>query len=131
MPWISFILTLFLWIGPKDYSMVNVNQIDPVITAIELGSSSDLSKHFLPSISLNINGQQGDFSKNQAELVLREFFKKNPPSGFSLIFKNENPSSHSTYVGEYSSNNAVFKVFIKVSQIESNIRIYSLDFVKG
>jgi hypothetical protein len=106
-------------------------QIDPIVSAIQGGSSSELAKYFYPTISLNINGQQGEYSKNQAEIVLKDFFKKNPPLEFSLVLKNENQSSVSTYIGEYASGQSNYKVFIKISQAESSFRIYGLDFVKS
>lgn len=128
---LSLILSVFLWI----YSPVNEKNpnesIDPIVSAIGSGSSSELARFFDSSISMNVNGQQGEYSKNQAEIVLRDFFKKNPSQGFSLIFQNENPGSLSTYIGEYSSSPGMFKVFIKVSQNSSGFRIYSLDFVKS
>jgi hypothetical protein len=106
-------------------------QIDPIVTAIQVGSSSDLSRFFNATISMNINGQQGDYSKSQGEIVIKDFFKKNPPIEFSIVFKNENPSSVSTYIGKYTSGQHSFKVFIKISQSENSFRIYGLDFVKG
>ena len=109
----------------------SASQIDPIISAIQGGSSSELARYFNPTISLNINGQQGEYSKNQAEIVLKDFFKKNPPIDFSLVFKNENQSSVSTYIGEYASGQGSYKVFIKVSQVENSFRIYGLDFVKS
>ena len=126
----NLILFLLLWISPLVESG-SASQIDPIISAIQDGSSSELARFFNPTISLNINGQQGDYSKNQAEIVLKDFFKKNPPIDFSLVFKNENQSSVSTYIGEYASGQGSYKVFIKVSQVESSFRIYGLDFVKS
>ena len=127
---INLIVFLLLWISPLVESG-SASQIDPIISAIQGGSSSELARHFNPTISLNINGQQGEYSKNQAEIVLKDFFKKNPPIDFSLVFKNENQSSVSTYIGEYASGQGSYKVFIKVSQVESSFRIYGLDFVKS
>jgi hypothetical protein len=126
----NLILFLLLWISPLVESG-SASQIDPIISAIQDGSSSELARFFNPTISLNINGQQGEYSKNQAEIVLKDFFKKNPPIDFSLVFKNENQSSVSTYIGEYASGQGSYKVFIKVSQVESSFRIYGLDFVKS
>jgi hypothetical protein len=126
----NLVLILFLWLLPLT-EPASPAQIDPVVSAIQGGSSSDLARYFFPTISLNINGQQGEYSKNQAEIVLKDFFKKNPPHDFSLVFKNENQSSVSTYIGEYSSGQGNFKVFIKVSQAENSFRIYGLDFVKS
>jgi len=124
---LNLFLTLFLWLSNPDQG----GTIEPIVSAIESGSSSDLARFFDSSISMNVNGQQGEYSKNQAEIVLKDFFKKNPSRGFSLVFQNENPGSLSTYVGEYSSNPEKFQVFIKVSQNGNGVRIYSLDFVKS
>lgn len=128
---LSLILSVFLWIySPVDEKNPS-ESIDPIVSAIGSGSSSELARFFDSSISMNVNGQQGEYSKNQAEIVLRDFFKKNPSQGFSLVFQNENPGSLSTYIGEYASSPGMFKVFIKVSQNGSGFRIYSLDFVKS
>jgi hypothetical protein len=131
MQLLSLILSAFLWLYSPDPVMDTDKSIDPIVSAISSGSSSELARFFDSSISMNVNGQQGEYSKNQAEIVLRDFFKKNPSLGFALIFQNENPGSLSTYVGEYSSNPGLFKVFIKVSENGSGFRIYSLDFVKS
>lgn len=127
MFWLNLILTFFLWLSSPSLE----ENIEPIIAALESGSSSELARFFDSSISMNVNGQQGEYSKNQAEIVLKDFFKKNPSRGFSLVFQNENPGSISTYIGEYSSDPGKFQVFIKVSQNSKSIRIYSLDFVKS
>jgi len=105
--------------------------IESVISAIDSNSSSDLAKYFESSISLNVNGQQGSYSKNQAEIVIRDFFKKNPSQGFSIVYSSETNPSLSSFIGDYLSGEGTFKVFIKVSQQDSNLKIYSLEFVKG
>jgi len=127
---LHFILIVFFWIVPPTEDL-DGSQIDPIVAAIQSGSGSELAKFFAPSISLNINGKQGDYSKTQAEIVLKDFFKKNPPLEFSLVFKNENQNGISTYIGEYTSSQGSFKVFIKITQTEDLFRIYSLDFVKS
>ena len=128
---LSLIVSIFLFVQSPVSEIDTLNSIDTVVSAIENGSSSDLAKYFDSSISLNINGLQGDYSKNQAELVLRDFFKKNPPQGFSLVFRSENNPSLSSYIGDYQTAQGVFKAFIKISQQTSDFKIYSLEFVKG
>lgn len=105
--------------------------IESIVSALNQGSSSNLSQYFDSSITLNINGQQGSYSKNQAEVVLRGFFKKNPPQSFSVVYKNENNASFSSYVGEYQSIASSYKVFIKVSFHEDQFKLYSLEFVQS
>lgn len=128
---LSLIVSLFLFIQAPVSEIESLDSIDTVISAIDNGSSSDLSKYFDSSISLNVNGLQGDYSKNQAELVLKDFFKKNPSMGFTLVFRSESNPSISSYIGDYQTGQGMFKVFIKVSQQASDFKIYSLEFVKG
>lgn len=128
---LSLIVSLFLFIQSPVTEIDALDSIDTVISAIDNGSSSDLAKYFDSSISLNVNGLQGDYSKNQAELVLKDFFKKNPSLGFSLVFRSESNPSISSYIGDYQTSQGPFKVFIKVSQQTSDFKIYSLEFVKG
>lgn len=128
---LSLIVSIFLFIQSPIKEIENVNSIETVISAIDNGSSSELAKYFDSSISLNVNGLQGDYSKNQAEVVLKDFFKKNPSMGFSLVFRSENNPILSSYIGDYQTGQGMFKVFIKVSQQVSDFKIYSLEFVKG
>lgn len=128
---LSLIVSIFIVVQSPKAEIRPLNSIETVISAIDNGSSSELANYFDSSISLNINGLQGDYSKNQAELVLKDFFRKNPPMGFSLVFRSENNPSLSSYIGDYQSAQGLFKVFIKVSQQAADFKIYSLEFVKG
>jgi hypothetical protein len=62
------------------------SSIDGIVSVFQLGSSKELAKYFDSGIDININGNQGDYSKNQAELVMRDFFKKFPPVDFFRPF---------------------------------------------
>lgn len=128
---LNLLFSLLLLFQDPDFDRADEMSIDSVISAIDSNSSSDLAKFFETSIMLNINGQQGSYSKNQAEIVIRDFFKKNPSSGFSIVYSSETNPSLSSFIGEYLSGGGTFKVFIKVSQQDANLKIYSLEFVKG
>ena len=127
---ILLIINLLLWLTPLSNKEGN-SVIIPIISAIQDGSSNELARHLNSSITLNIDGRQGDYSKTQAEIVLKEFFKKNPPLEFSLVFKKENLNSISSYIGNYTCVQGSFKVFIKISQEGSNFHIFSLVFLKS
>lgn len=104
--------------------------IDPVKIAINAGSSGDLAAYFNSTLSLNINGKQGEYSKSQAELVMKDFFRKNAPISFSIVFKSESNSSLSSYIGDYQTSQGLFKVMIKVAHQNNSPRIYGLEFIK-
>ncbi|UZD21601.1 DUF4783 domain-containing protein [Algoriphagus halophytocola] len=128
---LGIILSIFLLSHSPSVDWVAPQSIDSIITAIESSSSSDLASYFDSSISLNVNGQQGDYSKSQAEVVLRDFFRKNPSRGFQILFRSDSNPAMSSYIGEYQSDAGPYKVIIKVSTQHSESRVYSLEFVKG
>lgn len=130
MLFIHLVLSVFL-IWNSIEPVEEKRSIESIVSALNQGSSSDLSQYFDSSITLNINGQQGSYSKNQAEVVLRGFFKKNPPQSFSVVYRSENNASLSSYVGEYQSIESSYKVFIKISFHEEQLKLYSLEFVQS
>jgi hypothetical protein len=128
---LSVVLSLILSSEPHFKTATVSESIDQVISAIDNGSSGDLAKYFDSSLALNINGQQGEYSKNQAELVIKDFFKKNPSMGFKVVYRSETNPSLGSFIGDYQSQDGSFKVFIKVAQPTGNLKIYGLEFVKG
>ncbi len=59
--------------------------IDNAKTAIKSGSSKELSSYCNKVVELNFDGDKSTYSKTQAEFVLRDFFKKYPPTDFEYI----------------------------------------------
>lgn len=128
---VSLLISTVLFIQNPSTGTGSEPSIEALVIALNEGDSHELAKFFDSSISLSINGQQADYSKNQAELVLKDFFRKNPPMGFQVIFQSDNNPNLSTYIGEYHSNQSVMKVFIKAINQASKLRVYSLEFVKA
>lgn len=128
---VSLLFSTLLFVQNPTPVADSVQSIEAVVAALDHGDSNELAKYFDSSISLTINGQQAEYSKNQAELVIKDFFRKNPSRGFSLLFQSDNNPSLSSYIGEYQSNQTIMKVFIKATQQASELKIYSLEFVKG
>lgn len=130
---LQFNITLsFLLLASSFFeSRIPDTSIDSVKSAIHAGSSRDLAVYFNESLSLNINGQQGDYSKNQAELVMKDFFRKNQALSFSIIFKSESTPNINSYIGDFQSIQGIFKVMITVVQENNFPKIYSLEFIKG
>ena len=107
------------------------NLLEGIVTVFQSGSSKELAKYFDYGIDININGNQGDYSRNQAELVMRDFFKKFPPVDFQLLYQGSNTDQIIYYIGNYKSEETVFRVFIKGKKENESIKVYSLDIVKG
>jgi len=127
-PFYTFILTVILITA---YPAIAQNKIiDEIIPIFKSGSSKDLVKYFDNSVELNMNGSLGDFSKNQAEVVVRDFFKKNPPTDFQIVHQGESGSNIRYYIAYYISPEQNYRVLIKTKGTKERPIIYSLEFKK-
>ena len=82
-----------LTIGTILSSFVVFSGIDDVITALKTGNSSEMARYFDNTVEISMPDKSNDYSKSQAELVLKDFFSSNPVKGFTLIHKGENSGS--------------------------------------
>lgn len=126
------IFALTCCFSPLLSVQTNYGNIDEISTALKDGSSRELVKFFDNSIELNLVNKQSDYSKNQAEIVMRDFFKKFPPNDFEIIHKGESTENIRYFIGKYESRGTNFRILIK-SKLEkrNHLKIYSMDFTKG
>ena len=84
----KFYLTLILFVALLANNF-NVSAQNDVINngkiALKSGSSKELVKYFNDIVELSFDGEKSNYSKTQAEFVLKDFFKKYPPLGKSKL----------------------------------------------
>lgn len=130
----KLIASLILGLGMLFFSLrtheVTAQSQEDIAQSIQSGSSKTLAAYFNSSIVLNINNNTGDFSKNQAELIFRDFFRKFPPQDFEVIRQGESTEPLWYFIGNYRSEEDIFKVLIKGKSDQEALIIYSVDFTK-
>src|SRR6478672_7654326 len=75
-------------------SFVLQSSIDDVINALRTGDSSDISKYFDDNVELTVPDKSDNYSKAQAQLIIKDFFKNNGVKGFELKHKGDSPGGH-------------------------------------
>lgn len=93
------------------------NGVFSVITeAMKTGNAANLSKHFNSSVEITLPSTDKTYSSTQANFVMKEFFSKYPPKGFSIIHKGESGSTHYA-TGTYNSSKGNFDTNIFVKKV--------------
>jgi Domain of unknown function (DUF4783) len=82
-----------LTIGAILSSFTVFSSIDEVIAALKTGNAADMARFFDNTVEINMPDKTNDYSKSQAELVLKDFFSSNPVKNFIVIHKGENSGS--------------------------------------
>ena len=102
-------ITLFLSSFSPNYT------IDDVLKAIRSGNASELAKYFDTRVDISLPGNSDNFSKNHAEMILRDFFANNSVKGFQVKHKGENNGSQFC-IGVLQTKNGNFRMKLYMKQ---------------
>jgi hypothetical protein len=104
--------------------------LNNVKAAIKAGSSKELVKNFNSMVELNFEGTKSNYSRSQAELVMKEFFKKYPPQNFQYIHQGSSKEGLTYVIGKYNYESGSFRVWILVKKIDSKFVVELINFNK-
>ena len=130
---LAFVLIILMVSGFSQFTIATKAQgdvLNAVRAAIKMGSSKELVKHLNNRIDLVIDGDQASYSKTQAEFVLKDFFKKYPPSDFQYIHKGASKDGLKYAIGKYSHQGGTFRVVLRSKKFNDKHKIYNLDFTR-
>ena len=99
-------------------------------TSLKAGSARELVKYCNETFELKINGESASYSRNQAEMVLRKFFQRNPVRGFSYIHRGSSNEGLKYSIGKYSYDSGSYRVVMFLKESDSGYQIYRLNFSK-
>ncbi|MEL6252669.1 MAG: DUF4783 domain-containing protein [Bacteroidota bacterium] len=75
------------------------------------GKADQLADYFAQRVEISINGTTRVYNRSQARHVMRDFFQKYPPEGFSL--RHRGSTGDTTFIiGRYRSRSGSFDVNI-------------------
>lgn len=100
-----------------------------IILAVENGSARDLAKYFGNNVELSLPGNEGTFSKSQSEVIVREFFSKNPVSKFQINHQGASRDGSTYLIGTYlSSSNKSFRAYLLLKKIGESFVLHQVQF---
>ena len=63
------------------------------------------------SVDLNIPGNEGVYSKAQAELILKDFFAKNNPTGYKTLHKGSSRDGALYSIGNLQTEKGIYRAY--------------------
>ena len=85
---VSVIVIILLISFSATSSYAQEEDFNHIVKIVKSGNSKELVKKFGSSVELNMDGDEANYSKSQAEAVLKDFFGKNAPKMFNDEHKN-------------------------------------------
>lgn len=101
---------------------------DDISSAIKAGSSKELSRYLNYTVTLTIGDEEDAYSKEQASLILKDFFIKNPPESFSIMHKGASRDGSQYAIGRYISGNKAYRTYFLLKKAGDRFLIDALSF---
>lgn len=105
--------------------------LEDIANALRSGDAKSVSRYFGSTIDLTILSQEEVYSKIQAEVVLKDFFQKNPPRSFTVIHKGESKEGAKYAIGTMvTAQGQVFRTYFFIKVQGGQPVIQELRFMK-
>lgn len=98
---------------------------DAINSALKNGNSVELANHFNTEIELIVLDSENVYSKSQAQMILKDFFKENSVENF--VIKHQGDKENMNYViGDLITEKDTFRISIILKTINNQLLIHQL-----
>lgn len=116
MKTIIIALLSFLSIGKNDI-------VGDITNNLKNGNINKITSYFNKSIELSITGNEDTYSKTQAEMIVKDFFKNNPIKTFTLTQRGTNHSGSEFINGKLETKLGIYKIYMLLKSSGNSILI--------
>jgi hypothetical protein len=96
-------------------SFTKTQDLNDVINAIKAGNANSVSKFFDNTVEISLSGKSNNYSRSQAEAVLRDFFTSNLVKSFSIVHQGESGGSQFC-IGTLVTNHGTYRTTVNLKQ---------------
>lgn len=97
--------------------------------AFRTGSARELSGHFGVTVDMKILDSEEVYGKNQAELLLEDFFRRNAPISFTVTHRNVRSTS-AFLIGDFQSSGGTYRVNVYLKSGGSGWQVTQLQILR-
>ncbi|MCO6359074.1 DUF4783 domain-containing protein [Roseivirga pacifica] len=125
-----FLVTMLLF-GATSAFAQEAEIIDLVEEALKSSSSREISKHLHNKVEIKLDGERNEYSKNQAEVVLKQFFQDNTAESCEFVHQGNNNAGGIIYaIGSYQTASVSYRVVVRAKKFSKEFKVYRLEFTK-
>jgi hypothetical protein len=106
-----------------------IDVIDDISSAVRSGNPKSISRYFIANIDLKVIAQEDVYSKQQAEMILKDFFTKHPVKAFTIAHKSEPKGGTQYVIGTLETETGKFRIYflIKTTGAESLVQQFRIE----
>ncbi len=127
----SRLLTIFLVFFLFSVPVITAQDEDygaKISNLINKSNTKELAQYFNSTIQLVLPGDEGRYSRVQAEFIIKDFFNNYPPKSFNINHQGLSSDGSEYYIGDYKSGKKTFRTYFLVKKINDQKLIHQLRF---
>ncbi|MFT3932857.1 MAG: DUF4783 domain-containing protein [Chitinophagaceae bacterium] len=102
-------------------------EIEDVVGALKTGNATQLSRYFDIRVDITLPDKSDNYSKAQAEMIIRDFFGSNNVNNFEIKYKGENNGAKYC-IGTLKTKNGDYRTKLFMKQKDNKQVLQELAF---
>ncbi len=103
---------------------------DDIAMMMKNANASSISKLMNNNVELTLIEVEGMYSKQQAEMMIKNFFNQNPTKNVTIQHKGAAAQGAKYAIAIYESNGIKYRVYIFMKDINNGLLIHEIRFEK-
>ncbi len=104
------------------------DEIQKITEAIKATDATKLAVYFNSTLDLELGDISGTYSKTQAEMILKDFFKNAPLVSYTLNHQGSSEDGSKYSIGTYKTKTKEYRVYILLKKQGTSLLIQQLQF---
>lgn len=109
---------------------VFADSFDDVVNALKASNVKDVSKYLNANVELTIADNEGMYSKQQAEVMIRNFISQHKPVNVTIQHRGSSAQGARYAIANYETAQGKFRVYIFMKDSGSGMLVHELRFEK-
>ena len=113
----------------SSFVSIDTLEMDDVVIALKSGNASQLSKYFDLRVDIGLPDKSDNYSRTQAEMVIKDFFGSNGVRNFELKYKSDKGGTNYC-VGTLQTRNGNYRTTLFMRQKGDKQYLQDISFQK-
>lgn len=124
----KLILVFVLSVASSAYAFMFPGVSENITAAIKVGNSKELAKYFAPNVELVLGNKSGSYSKAQAEIMVKDFFAKNPVKDYKVMHQGNSQDKSLYTIGDLTTATKSYRTYYLLRKSGEDYTIHQLRF---
>lgn len=100
---------------------LRAQSLEDVVVYVRNGNSTAMNQYFDNTVNITVLGKQSSYSKAQAEMVMKDFFGKNPVQDYVIMQTGSATDNRTKYaIGELKTSNGSYQLYILMKLMDNH-----------